>query len=66
MERVLKAIYHRDRNRRVLIVERSNGHYGCQEEKFSDDARENCWLPKSQKPFSIRDSADTAEYEARH
>jgi hypothetical protein len=64
MERVLKAIYHPNGNRRLVIVQRSRGHYGYEEETFSNDPTEMCWLRRTQKPFHIYDSADTAEREA--
>jgi hypothetical protein len=35
--RLIKTITHADGRRRVLIVERSDGHYEYEEEKYSDD-----------------------------
>jgi hypothetical protein len=65
MERVVKILSHPEGKRRVLIVQRSGGHYGHEEERFSDEATEMCWFRFSQVPFSIYDSAETAEREAR-
>jgi hypothetical protein len=63
---VIKLLYHPDGKQRVLIVRRSNGAYGFEEEKLSDEPGEMYWLPLSQVPLCICDSAATAEREARN
>jgi len=49
----------------VLIYERSDGHFEFEEEKFSDDPLEMCWLPISRRRKTICESAEKAEHEAR-
>lgn len=64
-ETVVKAMPSPDGARRVLIVQRPNGLYGFEEEYFSDEPREQCWLRGGQYPFSLCDTPQTAEREAR-
>jgi hypothetical protein len=44
MERVVKILSRPEGKRRVLIVQRSGGHYGHEEERFSDEPNEMCWF----------------------
>ena len=63
--RVLKTIGHPDGKRRVLIVRRDNGMFGFEEEAFSEEPFENCWLPCGEDTFALCESEETAEREAR-
>jgi hypothetical protein len=70
-ERVLKTLSHPDGQRRVLIVQRTNGLYGYEIEEFRREQTEfrreplEYWMRFGQVPFSIFDSVETAEREAR-
>jgi hypothetical protein len=64
-ETVVKEVYDANRKRRVLIVQRSNGTFGYEEEPFSDEPLELCWRRFSQVPFSVCDSAEGALKEAQ-
>jgi hypothetical protein len=69
MSRIVKALYAPDRARRVLIVERADGHYGLQVEKRYENVYEGRlvaegWRRLSDAP-SIFEAADIAEREAR-
>jgi hypothetical protein len=62
--RTLRTITHADGEHRVHIVDRGDGTYGYEEEHFSTDPLERCWVPCRQ-VLTICDSADRAEREAR-
>ena len=64
-ETVLHEIYDSNRARRVLIVQRSSGSFGYEEEYFSQEPLELCWCRLSQVPFCICQSAEIALKEAR-
>jgi hypothetical protein len=64
MDEVLETIYGPDGTRRVHIVRRKNGTFGHEEEYFSTDEYEMCWIPLS-RHLSVFDSAETALREAR-
>lgn len=66
MDVVLKVLTHSDGRRRVSIVRRTNGWFGFEEEEFSEDPLEMCWLPSAAESFAIFDAAETAEREARN
>lgn len=61
----VRTISHADGKRRVHIVDRGDGTYGYEEEHFSDDPFEMCWVPRRQFPLTICDSSQRAEREAR-
>lgn len=63
-EKIVREIYNPDRTRRVLIVQRDGGSFGFEEEHFSEEPLEKCWIRESQKPFSICDSPEIALKEA--
>jgi hypothetical protein len=71
-DRVVKTLTHPDGQRRVLIVQRTNGLYGYEIEEFRLENVEfrheplEYWVSLSQVPFAIFDTAETAEREARH
>lgn len=54
-----------DGKNRVLIVDRGGGRFGFDEEYFSEDPDERCWVPLPQYPLTICDTAESAEREAR-
>ena len=54
-----------DGKRRVLIVDRGGGRFGYNEEYFSEDPDEMCWVALPQYPLTICESAESAEREAR-
>ena len=63
-EQVLHTLVDASEKRRVLIVRRDNGAYGFEEEHWSDEPLELCWIRHGQYPFSICDSEETALREA--
>jgi hypothetical protein len=63
-DRVIKTIAHPNGIRRVLIIQRSNGSYGFEEERFSAEPEEHTWLPFGRRSYSICDSEDAAVREA--
>lgn len=73
MERVLRELRHPDGKRRVLIIQRENGFFGYEEETleyvYDGEMRMLCrdmyWVRPSQNPFSICDTPEAAEREAR-
>jgi hypothetical protein len=65
MMTVLRVLTSLDGKRRVHIVDRGGGRFGYEEEYFSDDPDERCWVPLPQYPVTICDSPETAEREAR-
>jgi len=65
MAAVMRVLMHPDGKRRVLIVDRGGGRFGYEEERFSDEPDELCWLPQRQFPLCVCDSPETAEREAR-
>ena len=63
-EVILHTFTDQSGKRRVLIVQRDNGAYGFEEEHWSDEPLEHCWIRQGQYPFSICDSEETALREA--
>lgn len=61
----LKEIYDSNRKQRVIILHSDIGTFGYEEEYFSDDIHEMCWLPKGRRVVGIYDTAEKAEIEAR-
>ena len=64
-ETTIKTFFSRDKLHRVLIVQRPNGHYGFEEEYFSQEPLEQCWVRTGQYPLAICDTPELAEREAR-
>ena len=64
-EKVIKTIPHPNGTQRVLIVGRDSGFFGFEEEYFSSEPLEVAWVRLPQKSFSICDSPEGAEREAR-
>jgi len=69
MPRVLKTLYSQDGTQRVLVVERSDGHYSLRVEKRYQNIYEGRLVAEGWRPIpdaqSIFQSADIAEREAR-
>ena len=61
----LKEIYDVERKRRVIIYQNDLGTFGYEQEYFSEDHFEMCWIPTGRKVVGFYDSAATAETEAR-
>ena len=61
----MRVLLHPDGKRRVLIVNRGAGRFGYEEQRFSEDEYERCWVPVRQHHLAICDSPETAEREAR-
>lgn len=61
----LKVIYAPERKRRVIILRRDNDTFGYEEEYFSEDPHEMCWIPKGRRVVGYYDTAERAETEAR-
>ncbi len=60
----LKTIFSLDNRKRVNFIQNKNGHFYFEEEHFSDEPLEMCWLPITRQ-LSICDSIDTAIREAK-
>lgn len=62
--KILRTINDSEGKRRVYIVRRDNGTFGYEEEYWSDDPYEKCWIPLGDYPLCICDSEETALREA--
>src|SRR6187401_1664898 len=58
------AIYSRDRSHRVFIFRRPDGTFGFEDQKYSSDSNEQCWLPVGRYSDSRTPSAEDALREA--
>ena len=63
--RVVKTLYSADRQRKVEIVEREDGTFTFNSFQFSHEPREMCWLLSADRGFTLTDTAERAEAEAR-
>jgi len=52
--------------RRVLIVRRENDTFGFEEEHWSDEPLEQCWIQRGHYSISICDSEEAAIREAHN
>jgi hypothetical protein len=60
------TFYDRDRKRRVIVSPLGDGCYTFEEEAFSDDPFEMCWIPLTGgRSYPICESYDIALREAR-
>ena len=64
-QRVIKTIYSEARKRKVEIVERDDGAFSFENWQYSDDPHEMCWLLFGHEGFTLTDTAERAEAEAR-
>ena len=46
MRSVAETIYDKDKKRRVTIFQNQDGTFGFEEDYFSDDPSEQCWVSK--------------------
>jgi hypothetical protein len=60
----VETLYDRTGKRRVRIVALESGSFTFEEEYFSDEPRERCWLSAA-RHLSLCDSIETARREAR-
>ena len=58
------ATYSRDRSHRVFIFRRPDGTFGFEDQKYSSDSNEQCWLPVGRYSDSRTPSAEDALREA--
>ncbi len=61
----IKEIYNADKKRRVIIYRGDSGRYGYEQEYFSEDPFEMCWIQTGRAVAGFYDNAETAEREAR-
>jgi hypothetical protein len=65
MLKTIRICYDSSGKKRVLIIRRDDGFYTFQEEHFSDDPFEMCWIVKtSNRSLSICETMETALTEA--
>ena len=65
MRSVVKELVSADGKRKVEIVQRADGVFGFEAWRFSDEPREQCWIPDGQYSVCLATDAATAEREAR-
>ena len=63
--RIVETLVHAGGTLRVIILQRDDGSFGFEDEKFSDDPREQCWITRGRYSESFCDSAERAVEEAR-
>lgn len=61
----IHILYDADRQRGIVIVQRTTGSYGFREERFSGDPIEQAWIPIGKYSASYSDTACRAVSEAR-
>ena len=61
----IQTIQDEEGKRRVIIFQRADGTFGFEEERYSDDELEQCWIPYGRYFISICDTYETALSEAR-
>jgi hypothetical protein len=65
MEIEEKIIYDESHKRRVKILRRESGTFYYEQEYFSDEPLEMCWIPTGRRVTGFYDTKETAEIEAR-
>ncbi len=65
MYSVIKEILAPDGKHKVEIIHRSDGSFGFEAWKFSDEPMEQCWFPYGRYSICFAADAATAEKEAR-
>ena len=63
---VIKTIVSQDQAKRVIIFQRTDGTFGFEAQHWSDDEREQCWLPEGKYSATRTESAESALREALH
>src|SRR6185436_805365 len=61
----VQTIYDDIKKRRVLIIRRDDGSFGFEEERFSDEPLEMCWISFGRYSVCHCDTAERAVIEAR-
>ena len=61
----VKAIYNENKNQRVIILQRDTGTFAYEEEYFSNEPLEMCWIPTGRRVIGFYDTKERAESEAR-
>lgn len=62
---VIDTLQHESGKLRVIIFQRSDGSFGFEDQRYSDDPLEQCWIPRGRYSVSYCDSAERAVSEAR-
>ena len=64
--RVIDTLIHASGKFRVIIFRRDDGtFFGFEDQKCSDEPREQCWIPRGRYSEAFCDSAERATSEAR-
>jgi hypothetical protein len=61
----VQTIYDDAKKRRVIILQREDGSFGFEEQRFSDEPLEMCWIPFGRYSVCHCDTAERALVEAR-
>lgn len=61
---VVDILTHQSGKLRVIIFQRDDGSFGFEDQKFSDEPLEMCWIPRGRYSESFCDSAARATAEA--
>jgi hypothetical protein len=62
---IIKELMASDGTRKVQIFQRSDGSFGFESLRFSDDPLEMCWIVQGRYSECFARSAEAAEHEAR-
>ena len=65
MKRILKEIFSSDLKRKTVIFQREDNSFSFEEQIFSEDPFELCWIPYGKYSISYFDNALKAEREAK-
>lgn len=60
----VQEIYSQDKKHRVVILERADGTFFYEEEHFSKQETELCWIPKKRQTIGFYETYETALREA--
>lgn len=63
--RVIDTLVHASGRFRVIIFQREDGSFGFEDQKFSDEPQEQCWIERGRYSENFSDSAERATSEAR-
>lgn len=64
VKNVIKKIASEDRTRRVIVFQRTDGTFGFEAQHWSNDEKEQCWLPAGKYSAARTESAESALREA--
>jgi hypothetical protein len=65
MKKILKEIFSSDFKRKAIIFQREDNSFSFEEQKFSEEPLELCWIPIGKYSISYFDNAVKAEQEAK-